>query len=799
MFEKRKTIHRWLKAAAIISALPLAVQAQDFDIQGSVTPAWVEQIGSSGSNQTGIWNPRTRPGASRIASDPDGGVVYAFLNGNFSFDSMTLEARNGSTGDIVWQVNPCPEVEWHNYNVCLVDDLALSGDTTRLVVSGRKEVSTAENTGSPAQYLPWVAVFDTTDGSTVWEQTTDFDGWMTPGSTFSATYIDIAGDQVLLAVNVDVKVTQFLNRETGAFSALDLQNGDILWSAATGTEISSIFVPNDAVLSVDGTTWYVGGTANAEVWNCFSENDCYPNEHNPTYTDGFGLYAVDVQTGALLDLSERAMPTNQFLRSEAFSLALSDDGQYLYQVGSATFADEGEDWFGEKDTARILVRAATLENNVVHDDVHATFPTVYGYFGDTPPSFPEEFNFCYHGQVETGTARLYWHFECGNSKTGVRGSVVKALERDTWGLAWQNTQYSDEEWADGLSVLPSGEVLASGATRDNGTGELNGFLRAMDPVDGESMFRVQYRANQPVGDASQEHIHDIAHGGNAIFGLVSRGNNSLEFPVAIALNHGAGGAPVLTLFDQNIEATGPDGAYIGLAPPLAQDAEDGDLPITCLPAWESLFPLGETLVSCSATDSDGQVGNGAFTANVLDTTPPDLTAPPDVIVTVALVPAVVSLGAPTFSDLVGMQGVDNDAPSAGFPEGSTTVTWTATDTSGNVATATQQVTVNLDTGNQDADGDGVTDNIDMCPATALPESVPTRRLQNGRWALVDGDRLFDTPMKGNKPAPEPYTLDDTAGCSCEQIIAALGLNDATARGGCSSSNMDDWIATLANP
>ena len=37
--------------------------------------------------------------------------------------------------------------------------------------------------------------------------------------------------------------------------------------------------------------------------------------------------------------------------------------------------------------------------------------------------------------------------------------------------------------------------------------------------------------------------------------------------------------------------------------------------------------------------------------------------------------------------------VTNDAPSAGFPVGTTTVTWTAADGSGNSATATQKVTI----------------------------------------------------------------------------------------------------------
>jgi len=49
----------------------------------------------------------------------------------------------------------------------------------------------------------------------------------------------------------------------------------------------------------------------------------------------------------------------------------------------------------------------------------------------------------------------------------------------------------------------------------------------------------------------------------------------------------------------------------------------------------------------------------------------------------------------------------------------------------------------------DSDQDGVTDQMDICPGTSIPESVPTESLGVNRFALVDGDVEFDTwhPMK----------------------------------------------------
>jgi len=96
----------------------------------------------------------------------------------------------------------------------------------------------------------------------------------------------------------------------------------------------------------------------------------------------------------------------------------------------------------------------------------------------------------------------------------------------------------------------------------------------------------------------------------------------------------------------------------------------------------------------------------------------------------------------------------------------------------------------------DTDGDGVDDAIDICPNTAIPEAVPTLRLGVNRFALIDGDTAFDTTSpKGNGPQAS-FTLADTAGCSCEQIIEALELGKGHTKFGCSISGMEDFIAQV---
>ena len=92
-----------------------------------------------------------------------------------------------------------------------------------------------------------------------------------------------------------------------------------------------------------------------------------------------------------------------------------------------------------------------------------------------------------------------------------------------------------------------------------------------------------------------------------------------------------------------------------------------------------------------------------------DIFPPVIAAPPDVEAEAGpcLAPVAVPLGSATASDDCGVALVTNDAPAV-FEVGVTTVTWSAADAGGNVATSTQTVTV-VPSRTGDCDGDGLTD------------------------------------------------------------------------------------------
>jgi hypothetical protein len=129
------------------------------------------------------------------------------------------------------------------------------------------------------------------------------------------------------------------------------------------------------------------------------------------------------------------------------------------------------------------------------------------------------------------------------------------------------------------------------------------------------------------------------------------------------------------------------GAFVSFGPcgSLASDIVDGTDLVICNHPSGSFFPLGTTVVTCSATDNHHNTSSTQFKVSVGDTTPPVLTVPADITVTAtsrlgALVSYVV-----TATDNVDPHPTVTCVPPSGaqFRLGTTTVNCTATDSSGN--------------------------------------------------------------------------------------------------------------------
>jgi hypothetical protein len=116
---------------------------------------------------------------------------------------------------------------------------------------------------------------------------------------------------------------------------------------------------------------------------------------------------------------------------------------------------------------------------------------------------------------------------------------------------------------------------------------------------------------------------------------------------------------------------------------------------TCGPRSGSLFPLGSTTVACTATDAAGNTASASFVVTVADTTAPSLSLP-----TSFAVDATSPGGAVVSYVATATDGVDaaptvacEPVSSATFPIGTSIVTCTATDASGNRASGRFAVTV----------------------------------------------------------------------------------------------------------
>ncbi|MBU0758164.1 MAG: hypothetical protein KKF44_08905 [Nanoarchaeota archaeon] len=96
----------------------------------------------------------------------------------------------------------------------------------------------------------------------------------------------------------------------------------------------------------------------------------------------------------------------------------------------------------------------------------------------------------------------------------------------------------------------------------------------------------------------------------------------------------------------------------------------------------------------------------------------------------------------------------------------------------------------------DEDKDEVDDDVDICHDTMIPEmTVPQSGvLGNNRYALIDDDLVFDTVVPADRVPDRTFTLADTQGCSCEQILTSMGIMQGGQwKFGCSKSVMETWV------
>src|SRR6266498_706644 len=144
----------------------------------------------------------------------------------------------------------------------------------------------------------------------------------------------------------------------------------------------------------------------------------------------------------------------------------------------------------------------------------------------------------------------------------------------------------------------------------------------------------------------------------------------------------------------SVEATGPSGAVVTYSA-SANDPDDAVNSQSCLPASGAVFPLGTSTVNCIATDTHDNTGTAQFDVTVVDTTPPIVTVPAN-IVAEATGPSGAVVGfSVSANDVVDGAIIPICVPASGstFSLGTTLVTCSATDAHTNTASASFNLTV----------------------------------------------------------------------------------------------------------
>src|SRR5260370_992285 len=198
--------------------------------------------------------------------------------------------------------------------------------------------------------------------------------------------------------------------------------------------------------------------------------------------------------------------------------------------------------------------------------------------------------------------------------------------------------------------------------------------------------------------------------------MVGRGSHTITVTATDAAGNSSTCTTTFTVNDttppviscpNTVSVTSPTGSCsvtVNLGVATATDNCDGN--VTPVPSRSDNkpitdpFPVGTTTVTWTATDSSGNHSSCDQNVIVADNEPPKITCPNDVTTNTepGTCSAHVNHGTATATDNCGVATVsgtrsDGRGLDDTYPKGTTTITWTATDLSGNKSSCTQRITV----------------------------------------------------------------------------------------------------------
>jgi uncharacterized repeat protein (TIGR01451 family) len=239
--------------------------------------------------------------------------------------------------------------------------------------------------------------------------------------------------------------------------------------------------------------------------------------------------------------------------------------------------------------------------------------------------------------------------------------------------------------------------------------------------------------------------------------------------------------PTITAPPNVSVATGPGatscGVFVGDAQLGTASAADGcsssvTVTRTGVPAGNN-FPVGQTFIIYTANDGHGHTRSATQTVTVTDNTPPALSIPADITVNAPANSCSASLspGTATATDNcsgVNVAGVRSDSQllNAPYPVGTTTITWTATDSHSNTASGVQTIKV------KDA-------------------TAPTITLTSGTINLAPPNHSYQTFSIANLVASANDGCD--AGVDINDVVISKVTSDEVENGGGDGSTLNDIV------
>lgn len=205
-------------------------------------------------------------------------------------------------------------------------------------------------------------------------------------------------------------------------------------------------------------------------------------------------------------------------------------------------------------------------------------------------------------------------------------------------------------------------------------------------------------------------------------------------------------APTITIPENVvIEATSIDNNLVDIGNAIGTDSVSD---VTVTNNAPSTFPLGLTTITWTAIDAAGNSVNSNQTVEVIDSTPPTIQPPSNVIVeAIGLEGNLVDVGNVLASDATGITSITNDAPES-FVLGDSVITWTATDQNGNSVSTTQTISI-IDT---------------TAPVLHIPENVIVDATSIETFVEIGQATTFDltddSPSISNN-APATFPIGDT--------------------------------------